>query len=529
MQSLLGEGAFGAVFEIEREDFGIKYSSALKIVSIPQSESELEYIKDEGMDEDATSKYYEDILMRMMNEFALMSKMRGHSNIVSYEDHQIIPHEGSIGWDILIRMELLTPIRKWQENHLMTEKDVIELGIDICDALEVCKKYNIIHRDIKPENIFVSSSDNYKLGDFGIARTMENTRGASTKAGTGRYMAPEVYRGERYNDTVDIYSLGLVLYRYLNDNRAPFLPPYPQPIKFSDQEMAQEKRLNGERLPKATHASDGIMDVINKACQFKPNDRYHSASEMKKDLLSLQSTIGVTAETVNNNDNTSSESNICEVKNTEKSARESKDAENNSIIRDNESIEVRKEDTYEKESEPVSLPIEDENDLTEVVSNEEKTVGYFTDVPTKNNLNDEKSDKAKSKKLQIVLATIFLLVAMFFAYTRLFGMGFVADKNALLPETDLIDQIAVGDVISFGSYKGNPISWYVVDKKDGEAMLLCVNALEECRYHNSRKDIVWNESDIRQWLNGEFYNESFDDEEKTRIKTYGPMSRFSTN
>lgn len=99
-----------------------------------------------------------------------MSKLRGNSNIVSYEDHNVIEkQDGEFGWDIFIRMELLTPIVQYFTDNAPTQQDIIKLGIDICKALEVCGKYNIIHRDIKPSNIFVSDVGEFKLGDFGVA------------------------------------------------------------------------------------------------------------------------------------------------------------------------------------------------------------------------------------------------------------------------------------------------------------------------------------------------------------------------
>ena len=120
-----------------------------------------------------------------------------------------------IGWDILIQMELLTPLNQYIRDHVVTRQDVIRLGIDLCKALELCQKYNIIHRDVKPENIFISETGDFKLGDFGIARTVEKTTSGLSKKGTYTYMAPEVYKGEAYGTTVDIYSLGIVLYRLL--------------------------------------------------------------------------------------------------------------------------------------------------------------------------------------------------------------------------------------------------------------------------------------------------------------------------
>lgn len=108
-----------------------------------------------------------------------------------------------------------------------TEADVIRLGIDMCRALEVCAKENIIHRDIKPSNIFVSEHGDYKLGDFGVARHLEASCRELSKKGTYDYMAPEVYRDSVYDARADIFSLGIVLYKLMNNGRIPFLPPAP--------------------------------------------------------------------------------------------------------------------------------------------------------------------------------------------------------------------------------------------------------------------------------------------------------------
>lgn len=113
----IGEGSFGKVFEIEREDFGHTYKAALKAVTIPQSKAEIETIRDEGMDDESITKYFRGFVEELIEEFHLMSKLKGESNIVSYEDHRVIEHEDSIGWDILIRMELLRPLTKYTKDH----------------------------------------------------------------------------------------------------------------------------------------------------------------------------------------------------------------------------------------------------------------------------------------------------------------------------------------------------------------------------------------------------------------------------
>ena len=70
-------------------------------------------------------------------------------------------------------MELLKPLKEVLKTETFSEERIVQLGMDICRALEVCERRDVIHRDIKPDNIMMSEFGNFKLGDFGIARTME--------------------------------------------------------------------------------------------------------------------------------------------------------------------------------------------------------------------------------------------------------------------------------------------------------------------------------------------------------------------
>ena len=288
----LGAGSYGKVFEIQRTDAldGTVYRGALKAITIPSSPEELQSVLDEdGLDRHGASSYFRETVVALNREIALMNKVKGHSNIVSYEDHDVIEHTDGIGWDILIRMELLTPISQYfKQFDTIPRQAVLRLGIDLCRALEVCEKYSIIHRDIKPANIFISDTGDFKLGDFGVARTASASTGASTFAGTVNYMAPEVFRREKYTASVDTYSLGLVMYQLLNANRMPFYPPYPQPLTALAKERAHDRRLAGEPLPDPVNASGPLADILRKACAPAPADRFASPTEMRLALEAVQ-------------------------------------------------------------------------------------------------------------------------------------------------------------------------------------------------------------------------------------------------
>lgn len=282
----LGEGSFGKVFEISSRDMnsGAMKKAALKVISIPQNESELQSLMSEGMSDMDIAGYYKGVVQDVVNEYAMMDRLKGNRFVVNCEDYAIITRQKSFGWDILIRMELLNPLVKRLDHQEMEEREVLRLGIDLCHAIEGCENANIIHRDIKPENIFVSDYGEYKLGDFGIARTIERTTGNMSKKGTYTYMAPEIYQGKAYGRNVDLYSIGMVLYRLMNKNRAPFLPPFPAPIGYSDKENALIRRMRGENLPAPVCGCNATQQIILRATAYNPMDRYARAAEMRADL-----------------------------------------------------------------------------------------------------------------------------------------------------------------------------------------------------------------------------------------------------
>ncbi|MBQ3009706.1 MAG: leucine-rich repeat protein [Oscillospiraceae bacterium] len=284
----IGQGSFGSVFEIKKtESYGDTEHSAMKMISIPSSQNEVKSYRDEGLDDRSITALFKSKMEDITAEFSLMSKLKGTSNIVSYEDHSVSTRDGGIGWDILIRMELLTSLPDYLAQFKgYDEKIVLRLAKDICSALMLCSRHDIIHRDIKPSNIFISKNGDFKLGDFGIAKTSDHTT-IGTKAGTSNYMAPEVYNNRPYGANVDIYSLGMVLYWMMNERRGPFLPLPPEAPVVSQWAAATEKRMNGTPIPAPKNGSDALKAIVMKACAFDPKDRYQTAEDMWDDLQTM--------------------------------------------------------------------------------------------------------------------------------------------------------------------------------------------------------------------------------------------------
>ena len=284
----IGEGSFGQVYKAQRTERGKSFYSAIKIINIPGSQSELNSVRSETGNDQAAREYFQNLVEECIQEIGTMEYFRGNSYIVSVEDFKVMEYLDAIGWEISIRMEYLTSFLDYCAEKQLQEKEVIQMGLDLSKALGYCRKLHIIHRDVKPENIFVSRFGDFKLGDFGIARELERTMSGFSKKGTYSYMAPEMYKGEKFDSRVDIYSLGIVLYKLMNHNRLPFMNLEKQFITYRDKENALNKRMSGEQMAPPAEAGKLFGQIILKACAFDPDERYQTPEEFYRALDDLK-------------------------------------------------------------------------------------------------------------------------------------------------------------------------------------------------------------------------------------------------
>lgn len=162
---------------------------------------------------------------------------------------------------------------------------VIPLSRKIVAALAEAHSHGIIHRDMKPKNIMVSTSQQIKVLDFGLAKTMRPAKGASTiddsvshlsqkglLAGTVAYMSPEQLRGERLDYRTDIFSLGTVLYEMISGRN---------PFARSSEAETISAILTAEVVNNSNNLDAEPLSKIALKCLNKDReDRYHSASEL---------------------------------------------------------------------------------------------------------------------------------------------------------------------------------------------------------------------------------------------------------
>ena len=429
---LIGEGSYGKVYKAKKEEFGAVTYSAIKQIEIPNDRAEISTLKKEGMTQKDITTYFEETVSKWVEEINFMSSFKDSENVVSIEDYEVLPNNKEIGWTINIKMELLQNLEDYVYEHNITDKDILKMAIDVTNALEDCEENNVVHRDIKPDNIFVNKKGVYKVGDFGIAKRIETSASNMSRKGTDNYMAPELYKNERGNKTVDIYSLGIMLYRFFNYNRLPFLPDYPDKITPDARENALYMRITGEKMKPPVNAPRDIAEIILKACNYYSKDRYQTASELKTDLERIYQRITKPTVLFNYNEkqmdklykeNTKSYTHNATVSvlTGTKANNEIQEKSTISVDKEKPAIEISKETKIEKATEVVKTEnykeknIDTESDKKIKVKKEEKEIKIEqekAEKPVKVKKEKIKREKVKNKnnKNKIIIAIILLLI-----------------------------------------------------------------------------------------------------------------------
>lgn len=299
IEEKIGSGGFGTVYKASKSNQSGTYVRAIKHISLPTKKQYNDVLNSMGGDYSKADNYFSDILKDIVGEIQILNNLteQGVRNVVWYYENQIDENQSPLRYDIYILMEYLTPFDEYIQTHDFTVRDVIKLGKDITSALIACHKNNIIHRDIKDENIFVANDGTYKLGDFGVSKKLQDRSRAESMKGTPNYIAPEVYLGKgTYDNTVDIYSLGIVLYKLLNYNRNPFMPKYPEVFNSNDEDVAFEKRMQ-ELTPELPQNAENVLGNAILQAIGKRDERYDSATDFLNRLVEIEK--GFTNEELN--------------------------------------------------------------------------------------------------------------------------------------------------------------------------------------------------------------------------------------
>ena len=182
----IGEGGFGEVFLIQKK-------CALKQFNKTLEEEEKDRIKNmintiNKINNEHIIKYYD--TYEEDNKFNILMEYGGEMNLKQYIEHQ--------------------------KDELIEENIIKDIILQICIGIKEIHKNNIIHRDLTPDNIFINKNNKIKIGDFDISKI--NKDYVKTQIGKIQYLAPEIILGNKYNNKIDIYLLGCIIYELLTLN-----------------------------------------------------------------------------------------------------------------------------------------------------------------------------------------------------------------------------------------------------------------------------------------------------------------------
>lgn len=197
----------------------------------------------------------------LVSEVNLLRELK-HPHIVRYYD-RIIDRSNTTIYIVMEFCEggdlgaLIAKHRR--EKRYMDEEFILKIMHQLVSALQECHRRkdgaHVLHRDLKPANVFLDSSDNVKLGDFGLARVLQHdTSFAKTFVGTPYYMSPEQVNKQNYNEKSDIWSLGCLVYELCS------LSP---PFTALNQRSLEAKIRTGKFRPISERYSRDLSDVVN--------------------------------------------------------------------------------------------------------------------------------------------------------------------------------------------------------------------------------------------------------------------------
>ena len=524
IEDVLGQGGFGITYlgmdELHKKKVAIKEFFPQGIVT-----RNIEYEDTVTVTLVGEKENYDKGKERFLKEAQTMAMFSKDKGIVKALDFFEINNTAYIVMEYLEGVTLKQYLR---ENERIDAEDLVELLVPLIEALDEIHSQGLIHRDISPDNIMVLPDGRIKLMDFGAARDYtefgEKSLSIVLKPG---YAPPEQYQTHGVQGPwTDIYALCATMYKCITGENPP----------------DAIDRLVDDHLKKISafgiSVSPQIEKAIIKGMSVAANDRYQNVGDFCEDLYG-----GYEERSVLGAEESQRQ---VETELAEQSVEDKADMLKDEVPQEKypttEAVQESEKLISEELSENAGLTSEENeagNGIESETSNSGNKVPERILEKERDSITPEKEGqsgnraKEETKKVQkknnyfplIVGILILLGIAGTFAYNKSVFEETASKTESSSQKKDKDPEYKVGETIEFGNYPQDkdgtekPIKWIVMKNEGNQVLLLSKYVLDAKPYNEELEDVTWETSDIRQWLNNEFYTTAFNKTEKAKIQT----------
>ena len=523
VEGVLGQGGFGITYlgmdELHKKKVAIKEFFPQGIVT-----RNIEYEDTVTVTLVGEKENYDKGKERFLKEAQTMAMFSKDKGIVKALDFFEINNTAYIVMEYLEGVTLKQYLR---ENKRIDAEDLVELLVPLIEALDEIHSQGLIHRDISPDNIMVLPDGRIKLMDFGAARDYtefgEKSLSIVLKPG---YAPPEQYQTHGVQGPwTDIYALCATMYKCITGENPP----------------DAIDRLVDDHLKKISafgiSVSPQIEKAIIKGMSVAAKDRYQNVGDFCEDLYG-----GYEENSEPEAEESQAEPVVAEA-NVETKMDVLTEETPQSKYPTTEAVQEREKLISKELSENAGLTSEenvakagietDKNDAGNKVPYQSPVKETVSITPEKEGIPDNRG-KEETKKIKkkndyfpIIIGILILLgIAGAFAYNKSVSKkGTTAKVESSSQKKDKNPDYKIGETIEFGNYPQDkdgtekPIEWIVMKKEGNQVLLLSKYVLDAKPYNKEWEDVTWETSDIRQWLNNEFYTTAFNKAEKAKIQT----------
>lgn len=253
-----------------KESTGEKY--IIKIISVPESQIQLDALLVTGAYKDPAqaADYFRDVAEEIVAEAAFLNTTAKLEGFLPYESSHVVPMEdGKLGYQVYLLSPYRRSLLRYMRKNPMTHLEAVNLSLDLCAALAICRRAGYLYVALKPSNIFLSREKQYRIGDLGFIKLDSLSYASLPGKHRSPYSPPEAQDDlKTLNETIDTYAVGMILYQIYNNGELPEAPRNPK-----------------DSFPCPANADYEISAIIMKAIDPDPNNRWPDPMAMGQALV----------------------------------------------------------------------------------------------------------------------------------------------------------------------------------------------------------------------------------------------------